>query len=289
MIGGIEDDLGRSIVLLQLDDLGVRVVLFKRQDVAHVRTAEHVDALIVIADDAQVAVLAGEVPHHQVLGPVRVLVLVDHDVLESLLIFLEHVRVAIEQPDRPHQEIVEVERMVLLEKRVVAQADPSRQLLVVRAGGPHLVLGADDLVLGPRDERDHAAGRITLLIEPHLVHDALDDRQPVRLVIDDEVAIDPVGAAIATQDADRDGVEGPHPDGARRQIQEVLDPAAHLAGGFIGKRHCQDFPRLGAALLDEPGDPVGQDPCLAAARAGEDQQRPIIGRHRGALRRIQSG
>src|SRR5205823_6118010 len=83
-------------------------------------------------------------------GPVRVLVLVDHDVLEALLIFLEHVRVAIEQPHRSHQEVIEVERVVLFEERVIAQSDPGRQLLGVRAGRADLILGGDDLVLGAR-------------------------------------------------------------------------------------------------------------------------------------------
>ena len=136
VIRGVEDNLRRSIVLLQLDDLRIGIVVLKRQNVAHVRAAEHVDALVVVAHDAEVAMLAGEMAHHQVLRPVGVLVLVDHDVFEPFLVLLEHLRVAIEQPDRPHQQIVEVERVVLLEKRVIAQPDPGCQLLVVRACRP---------------------------------------------------------------------------------------------------------------------------------------------------------
>src|SRR2546430_5839762 len=61
----------------------------------------------------------------------RLLLEKKNNVLEALLIFLEHVRVPIEQPDRPHQEIVEVERMVLLAKRVVRQSSAIRELRVV--------------------------------------------------------------------------------------------------------------------------------------------------------------
>ena len=126
MVGGVQDDLGRAIVLLQLDDLRVRVVLLEREDVAHVGATKHVDRLIVIAHDTEVATLAGEVADHQVLGSVRVLVLVDHDVLEATLVLLEHFRVAIEEPDGAHQQIVEIQGVVLIEEGVVADPNLGR-------------------------------------------------------------------------------------------------------------------------------------------------------------------
>jgi len=42
-------------------------------------------------------------------------------------------------------------------------------------------------------------------------------------------------------------------------------------------------------LLDEPGDTVREDARLAAARAGKDQQWPVVGGHGRPLRRVQSG
>ena len=103
------------------------------------------------------------------------------------------------------------------------------------------------------------------------------------------MAVDSISAAVPTQDANPDRMEGSHPDRAGGQIEEMLDPAAHLAGGLIRKRHGQDFSRLGSPLLDQPGNPVRQDPRLAAARASKDQQRAIAGRDGSALRRIESG
>ena len=148
MVGGVENHLGRPVILLELDDLRIRVVLLERKDVAHVRAAKRVDRLVVVAHDGQIPELAAEVAHHQVLRPVGVLVFVDHDVFEALLIFLEHLRVAVEEPDGAHQEIIEVERMVLLEKGVVAEPDPRRQLLVVGTRRLQLVVSIDDLVFG---------------------------------------------------------------------------------------------------------------------------------------------
>ncbi len=79
--------------------------------------------LIGVADDADVLVAAGEHEDHLVLGLVRVLVLVDQDVLEPLAVVLEHVAVLAEQHDGLHQQVVEVHRPGLLEAELVLGVD----------------------------------------------------------------------------------------------------------------------------------------------------------------------
>lgn len=53
LIRRIKDVGGAAVVLLQLDDGGVGEILFKIENVADIRTAPAVDALIVIAHDAK--------------------------------------------------------------------------------------------------------------------------------------------------------------------------------------------------------------------------------------------
>ena len=55
-VGGVEDQLRRAVVLLELHDRRVREVALEVEDVAEVRAAPGVDRLVVVADDAQVAV-----------------------------------------------------------------------------------------------------------------------------------------------------------------------------------------------------------------------------------------
>ena len=55
LIGRVEDVGGGAVVLLELDDGGVGEVLLKVEDVADVRAAPAVDALVVVAHDAEVA------------------------------------------------------------------------------------------------------------------------------------------------------------------------------------------------------------------------------------------
>ena len=84
----VENDLRRSVVALELDGFRLGKVLFEVEEVAQVGAAPFVDGLIGIAHDAQVAVDLGEPADQQVLGPVGVLVFVDHDEAELLGVFL---------------------------------------------------------------------------------------------------------------------------------------------------------------------------------------------------------
>ena len=52
-VGGVEDGLGRAVVLLEQDRGGVGEVLLEVEDVADVGAAEGVDRLVGVADDHQ--------------------------------------------------------------------------------------------------------------------------------------------------------------------------------------------------------------------------------------------
>ena len=109
--GRIEDRLRRAVVLLEPDDLRVAEVPLEVEDVAQVGAAPLVDRLVRIADDRDVAVRLGQPANQQVLRPVRVLVLVDHHVLELPRVALARRDGGLEELDRLEQEIVEVERV----------------------------------------------------------------------------------------------------------------------------------------------------------------------------------
>ena len=99
-----------AVVLLHQEDLGVGVVALEVQEVLDRRAAPRVDALVGVAHHADVPVLVRQQVHQLVLGPVRVLVLVDEDVPEPLLVVLEDRGVIAEQPNGLGDEVVEVQR-----------------------------------------------------------------------------------------------------------------------------------------------------------------------------------
>ena len=85
----------------------------------------------------------------------------------------------------------------------------------------------------------------------------------------------PDGRAITPQDARAQGVEGAHGHVARLLADQRQDALAHLGGGLVGERDGQDLPGPHALDADQVGDPMGQHARLAAARAGQDEQRPL--------------
>ena len=75
-VGGIENRLGRAIVLLQPDDAGILELLLKAQDILYGGASEFIDTLVIVANDTEVLVLLRKQAHQTVLGVVGVLVLI---------------------------------------------------------------------------------------------------------------------------------------------------------------------------------------------------------------------
>ncbi len=76
--GGLQDVLGRAVILLQPDGDGARKIPFEIQDVADVRAAPAIDGLILVADHRDVMAVSGQQAHQIVLAAIGVLVFVHH-------------------------------------------------------------------------------------------------------------------------------------------------------------------------------------------------------------------
>ena len=86
-VGGIYDDLGGAVVLFEFEEVQVGVVAAEVEDVLYVGTAEGIDALGIVAHHADVLETGGKLLDDEVLRVVGVLVLVHHDVVETVLVF----------------------------------------------------------------------------------------------------------------------------------------------------------------------------------------------------------
>ena len=91
-IGCAQYRIGRTVVLLQTNDLGLRKMTLKVQNVALVGSAPPVDGLVIISDRADVGASPRQHDHQMQLDSVGVLVFVYHQVLEALPIPLQNVR-----------------------------------------------------------------------------------------------------------------------------------------------------------------------------------------------------
>ena len=283
-----EDRLRRAIVLLEAHDLGARIVVLEVEDVADVGAPPLVDRLVAVADDAHVAMLGGEQPDDAVLRAVRVLVLVDEHVAPEAAVVGEDVRNLGEEADHQQQQVVEVDGARLAQPLLVARVDERRFLLprpprvAQRLGhGDHLVLEVRDAVHGGA-RRERAVGQLTLL------QAVLHERQAIVLVVDREVRRQAQVRAVLAQDPHAPRMER----GDQRRLepdrrQQAVDPSRHLAGGLVGERHGEQVARREIAATEQPGDPVGDHARLAAAGAGQHEQRTVAGRHGFALGGIQ--
>ena len=168
-VGGGEDRLGRAVVLLELDHVGLGEVALEVEDVADVGVAEAVDRLIVVADDHQVAMLGGEQLQQPVLGVVGVLVLVDEDVAEGAPPALAHLLEQLQRVDRAHQQVVEVHRVGLEHALLVEGVDAGRGFLEDAALRLRVGVGVDQLVLGAGDLRADRPRRVALGVDVQLL------------------------------------------------------------------------------------------------------------------------
>ena len=291
-VGGVHDGLRGAVVLLQLEELHLRVVALEVEDVLYVGSAEGVDALCVVAHHADVLVSGSQFLDDEILRIVRVLVLVNHDVAEPLLVFEQHVGEVPQQHVHVEQQVVEVHGVAVVQPLVVHGVDLSH-------GGPlgvlvglvyfrvlHVVLRREQVALGHRDAPQHVAGLVGLGVEVQLLHNLLDGRLLVVGVVDGEAVGVAQAVAVGAQHAGEDRVEGAHPDVACLGAHQLDDALLHLACRLVGEGQRQ-YAEGVHALLYQVRYAVGQRACLAAAGAGDDHHRPFRALRRLALRFVQ--
>ena len=172
-MGGVEDCLRRTIVLLELHHGGRGVILLKIQDVPNVRPTPAVDRLIVVANHAQVVVLAGQQPYQQVLRVIRVLVFVYRDVVVTRADLPASIVVLLKMHDRLHDQVVEVQGVALAQLALVAIVDTPDELLNVPLR--LVTLRRDELVLRVRYRVPNRPRTDLLFGYLQRCHDRLDD------------------------------------------------------------------------------------------------------------------
>ena len=110
-VGRVQDDIGRTVVLLQLDHLDLVVMLLQIEQIGNLGPAPAVDALVVVPHHAEIAVFLGEQVDQVELRRVRVLILIHHDIPILGAAGFQHFRMLFEQFKRQQQQVIEVHRV----------------------------------------------------------------------------------------------------------------------------------------------------------------------------------
>jgi hypothetical protein len=218
---------------------------------------------------------------------VGVLVLVDQDVAEAPPVVLGDVGEGLQQVDRRHDQVVEVQRVGLAQPCLVGRVDLRQLLLHPRLGLGAVGLPVDQLVLQVAHLVAHRAGREALGVQVEVAADQRHQPLGVGRVVDREGAGEAQLLGLGAQDPDARGVERQHPHRPGAGTDDGGHPLAHLAGGLVGEGDRQDLAGLHVAGREQVGDAGGERLGLAGAGAGDDEQRAALMDHRLALLRVE--
>ena len=285
-VGRLEHGGGGSVVLFQFDDLHLGEVLFHVEEVGDFCAAPAVDALVIVAHHAEVAVFGGQGMNQFELGAVGVLVFVDHDELVVVPAGLQGFGMVAKQSEGQENEVVEIDGIAGLEGGFVAVADMFEhgEGIGVRTGG-----GLPAVVLEPAEHGEDGGGIDLVGAAGDAGEDAFHGAQLVAFVIDHEVAFVAEVMDVVPEDANAEGVEGADGGPGLASVslpgrfgQEFANAFLHFAGGLVGEGDGEDVVRCDA-FPDHVGDAEGDDSCFAGAGACEDEDRAAEGFHGLAL------
>ena len=133
-------------------------------------------------------------------------------------------------------------------------------------------------LLGGVDEPLHLPCRKALIVDVHLLHQPLDERQLILTVENLKRLRQPCLTVMRSQHAVAQAMKRAHPHAARVDGQHGRQTGLHLLGGLVGEGHRHDAGRRDLARLQQPRDARGQHARLAGTRPGQNEQRPLRGR-----------
>ena len=126
-IGGVHDILGGTVIPFQLEDTATGIKILELQDIIYIRASEGIDALGVIPYHADMAVSLAKPLHDQVLGEVRILILIHQYIPEEVPVFLQDGRMIPEQDIGLQQQVVEIHGSRLQATALVTFVDFPKQ------------------------------------------------------------------------------------------------------------------------------------------------------------------
>ena len=164
-VGGVQNSLGRPVVLLEQNHGRVGESRLELEDVTNVGAPEPVDRLIALTHATYLAMILGKHRDDCVLDRVRVLILVDQNRAETPLVMLEHIGMAPEQLDRVEEQVIEVHGPGFAETHLVLAIHLGDLALEDRLRLLGVGLGRHVVVLGRTDRCVDGAWRELLRVE----------------------------------------------------------------------------------------------------------------------------
>ena len=243
-------------------------------------------ALVLVPHAKNVAILACQQFHNEVLRHVGVLKFIHMQVRVTPLIFLQHTGMVAQELHGVNQQIVKIHRVVVQQFFLIAFVNASDRFMPIRRG--HVLLGTDEFVFGFGNRGEYLTGTIHLVVDVLLTHNFLNQFRLVVVVKNDKARRESHRFPIAPQKARANRVK--RADGQIAHFvfaDELRQTVAHFARGFVCKRHRQNVVRRKTNFFQQIRDAIGQHACFTRARTGKHQHRTVHHFNRLTLLRIQ--
>ncbi len=269
----IQNRPGRAVILFQPDNRRLRKIFFKIQNIPDIGSPELVDGLVVVSHHTDIPVLLRQQPHQLKLCRIGVLILVHHDILESLLIGIQNLGTVPEQFHRLHNDVIKVKGIVGTQGFLILPvnlclhgfAEVGRRIPLKRRY-------THQFILGRGNDPQQRPFLIDFAVQVETFYRIFHDGFLIIRVINGKgtVIADPVD--MAAQNAHTGRVKCGHPDLARTESHQLVHPLTHLSRRLIGECDCQNIPGLHPYFIDQVCNAVREHPGLAAARSRQQQQ-----------------
>ena len=287
MVGSFQDPPRRPVILFQTDDRCIREHVLKSKDITDICSAETVDRLVVVPHHTKIPVFFRQKAYQPELGSIGILIFVHQNVPEPFLIILQYLGMFFEQLHSPHDQIVEIQRVVFCQRSLIFSVCFGSSLFEGISCILRQVIRGQQLILRMRDRRHDRFFLVQLCVQIEAAADFLDHILLVIGIVDGKMIVKSEKIDMAAQDPHTGGMECRDPDALPALSDQPVHPVPHLLRCFVGKGDREDIPGIDLFLIDHISDPVRQDPGLAGARPGQDQKRAFRTEYRLLLRRIQ--
>src|SRR6185437_10551221 len=199
-----QDGVCGTVILLELDDFDLGKMFFHVKQVGNFRAAPAVNALVIVADDTEIAMLLRQGMDELELRGVGVLVFVHHYVLIFGAAGFQRVGMFLEQAQCEQDEIVEIDGIAGVQGGFVALADVlghGADAFIGKSGGTFAAV----FVAAQQAENRARIGLFTL--GRNLRQDLFNCDELFRFVVNDEIALVTEFLDMLAQDANAKRME----------------------------------------------------------------------------------
>ncbi len=239
-VGGLQNRLGRAVILLQSNDPGALEVFIEALDIFNFCPAPAIDRLIVVAHCRDRYIFSGQHPQPRILNSVGVLKLIDENLLKPLLVMTQNFGVFEPKLMRTQKELGKIYEPCPVTGNLIIAINLLHCSSKKIAWGSIHMGAAQAFILGAIDVPHGLLRRPASVIKLHLAAHPLDQTQLIVTIQYLKILRESCIAPVRLEQTMRQPVKGadPHPLGG--DLQHILYAVTHFPGCLVSKCHRQD-------------------------------------------------